>query len=194
MSKRKASDSSSKKLVQQKLTSIFTSTKNDKTVSEKDNPRKKFKQTIIEKEEVQPDVEAPHEDTATSVRQEGHVSSHQRILDDDSDDEIFEEVEALTYEDNSVLHEASNVESEPEELVEIQPKLTFHDENYTPIDKLLHAFDLNYKFGPCIGLTRLERWERAHRIGLDPPEEVRDVLTSEAKNSELNECVFYGRV
>lgn len=72
--------------------------------------------------------------------------------------------------------------------------LAFHDENYTPIDKLLHAFDLNYKFGPCIGLTRLERWERAHRIGLDPPEEVRDVLTSEAKNSELNECVFYGRV
>ncbi|RGB37604.1 DNA polymerase delta, subunit 4-domain-containing protein [Rhizophagus diaphanus] len=184
MPKRKASDSSSKKLVQQKLTSIFTSTKNDKTVNEKDNPRKKFKQTIIEKEVVQPDVEAPHEDTATSVRQEGHVSSHQRILDDDSDDEIFEEVEALTYEDNSVLHEASNVESEPEELVEIQPKL----------NKLLHAFDLNYKFGPCIGLTRLERWERAHRIGLDPPEEVRDVLTSEAKNSELNECVFYGRV
>jgi len=82
----------------------------------------------------------------------------------------------------------------PRGHVEIQPKLTFHDDDYTPIDKLLHAFDLNYEFGPCIGLTRLERWGRAHRLGLNPPEEVRDALTSEAINPELNECVFSGRV
>ncbi|GBC00473.1 hypothetical protein RclHR1_03870013 [Rhizophagus clarus] len=194
MPKRKASDSSPKKLVQQKLTSIFTSTKNEKINTEKDSPKKKLKQTIIERE-VQPDAVAPHEDTATSVRQQSHASSHRRALDDDSEDETFEEAEALMYEDNnSVLPEVSNVESEPEELVEIQRKLTFHDEYYTQIDKLLHAFDLNYKFGPCIGLTRLERWERAHRLGLNPPEEVRNALTSEAINPELNECVFYGRI
>jgi hypothetical protein len=127
MPKRKASDSSSKKLVQQKLTSIFTSTKNDKTANEKDSPKKKFKQTIVENEEVKPVAEiltVPNEDTVTSVRQESHVSSHQRALDDDSEDEIFEEVETLMYENNSVLHEISNVESEPEESVEIQPKLS----------------------------------------------------------------------
>jgi DNA polymerase delta subunit 4 len=61
------------------------------------------------------------------------------------------------------------------------------------MDKLLHAFDLNYEFGPCIGLTRLERWERAHRLGLNPPIEVKDALTPEVIKQDpgLNESVFY---
>ncbi|RIA96804.1 DNA polymerase delta, subunit 4-domain-containing protein [Glomus cerebriforme] len=191
MPKRKNSSSR-----QQKLTELFPSAKRDKA-AEKDNPKKKLKQTIIEKSEREEryneeiNLVATHEDTLASVKQEDLASSHQKILDGSEKDQ---EVEALIYEDNAVSHETSDMESEPEELpknrVEIQPKLTFHDEDYTPIDKLLHAFDLNYQFGPCIGLTRLERWERAHRLGLNPPEEVRDALT----NPELNECVFYGRV
>ena len=64
------------------------------------------------------------------------------------------------------------------------------------MDKLFHTFDLNYKFGPCVGITRLERWERAHELGLDPPQEVKDALISEAieRNPELNESIFYGRI
>jgi DNA polymerase delta subunit 4 len=225
MSKRKTSDSSSKKLVQQKLTGIFTSTKRDKATTEEDTPKKKFKQTIIEtseREKGQPDVAinevpvAPHKvSTSTPVR----------VLDE-SEDEISEgqdDVEALMDDDNTVSHEVFDVENELEELprdrVVTRPKLSklyhnqlvlftnnirfyyskffflaFHDEDYKSIDKLLHAFDLNYRFGPCIGLTRLERWERAHKLGLNPPEEVKRALTSEAINPELNECVFYGRV
>ena len=34
------------------------------------------------------------------------------------------------------------------------------------------------RFGPCMGLTRLERWERANDIGNDPPNEVREILLS----------------
>lgn len=30
-------------------------------------------------------------------------------------------------------------------------------------------FDWNMKFGPCIGLTRSERWNRAKKLGLNPP-------------------------
>lgn len=28
------------------------------------------------------------------------------------------------------------------------------------------------KYGPCVGMTRLQRWERAKKWGLQPPEEV----------------------
>jgi DNA polymerase delta subunit 4 len=35
-----------------------------------------------------------------------------------------------------------------------------------------NAFDRNYDYGPCIGVTRLERWERAQAMGLNPPLEV----------------------
>ena len=27
-------------------------------------------------------------------------------------------------------------------------------------------------YGPCVGMTRLQRWERAKKWGLNPPEEV----------------------
>lgn len=43
-------------------------------------------------------------------------------------------------------------------------------------ENTLRAFDLNGKFGPCVNPTRLERWERAERLGLEPPQEVKELL------------------
>lgn len=43
-------------------------------------------------------------------------------------------------------------------------------------ERKLRAFDLDGKFGPCVNPTRLERWERAERLGLSPPREVRAIL------------------
>lgn len=42
----------------------------------------------------------------------------------------------------------------------------------TKIHEILRVFDLTAKYGPCAGMTRLERWNRAKRWGLDPPEDV----------------------
>lgn len=33
----------------------------------------------------------------------------------------------------------------------------------------LREFDLSSKYGPCMGISRLERWERAAKLGLEPP-------------------------
>lgn len=40
----------------------------------------------------------------------------------------------------------------------------------------LTRFDFNVRFGPYLGISRLERWERGQRLGLEPPSEVRDIL------------------
>ncbi|XP_056227456.1 DNA polymerase delta subunit 4 [Seriola aureovittata] len=40
----------------------------------------------------------------------------------------------------------------------------------------LRQFDLDWRFGPCTGITRLQRWERAKLHGLNPPEEIRYLL------------------
>jgi len=40
----------------------------------------------------------------------------------------------------------------------------------------LCGLDRNYDYGPCIGVSRLERWERAHVLGLNPPPEVRIII------------------
>lgn len=42
--------------------------------------------------------------------------------------------------------------------------------------KHLNDFDLRYEFGPCLALTRSERYHRALRFGLNPPKSVIDVI------------------
>ena len=43
-------------------------------------------------------------------------------------------------------------------------------------EAVLKSFDLDSRFGPCSGMSRLERWERASRLGLDPPKDVEALL------------------
>ncbi|KAJ8631895.1 hypothetical protein MRB53_025231 [Persea americana] len=48
--------------------------------------------------------------------------------------------------------------------------------DYDTNEEVLRQFDLNMNYGPCLGLSRLERWERANKLGLNPPEEVENLL------------------
>lgn len=41
---------------------------------------------------------------------------------------------------------------------------------------MLRQFDLAWEYGPCTGITRLQRWERARALGLSPPAAIRDAL------------------
>ncbi|KAH9515114.1 DNA polymerase delta subunit 4 [Bulinus truncatus] len=41
---------------------------------------------------------------------------------------------------------------------------------------ILKAFDLTLKFGPCIGITRMERWNRAQKHDLNPPLIVKEII------------------
>merc|ERR1712070_868143 len=43
---------------------------------------------------------------------------------------------------------------------------------------LLHEFDLDIKYGPCCGITRTERFERAVKLGLNPPDQIKHLLMS----------------
>ncbi|KAI0259426.1 DNA polymerase delta, subunit 4-domain-containing protein [Gloeopeniophorella convolvens] len=75
----------------------------------------------------------------------------------------------------------------------IQP---VHASDQTPVHHILRVFDLSYEYGPCIGVTRIERWERAAALGLNPPPEVRDILMTQEGNTDtrLTENVLYGEV
>ncbi|KAJ3690169.1 hypothetical protein LUZ61_019333 [Rhynchospora tenuis] len=72
-------------------------------------------------------------------------------------------------------------------------------EEYGEEEEALRQFDMDMKYGPCIGVGRLERWERAAVMGLDPPWHVREVLvglasgSSTAANSKLT-CLWEGLV
>ncbi|KAF7332423.1 hypothetical protein MKEN_00124200 [Mycena kentingensis (nom. inval.)] len=55
-------------------------------------------------------------------------------------------------------------------LIHAEEQDMFHD--------ILRVFDMSYEYGPCVGVSRLERWERAQAMGLAPPKEVHDILLS----------------
>eukprot|EP00245_Coleochaete_scutata_P005131 TRINITY_DN1844_c0_g2_i1.p2 TRINITY_DN1844_c0_g2~~TRINITY_DN1844_c0_g2_i1.p2 ORF type:complete len:127 (-),score=38.20 TRINITY_DN1844_c0_g2_i1:256-636(-) len=59
------------------------------------------------------------------------------------------------------------------------------------VELVLREFDLEAKFGPCLGMTRMERWQRAHRLGLSPPQVVHDFL--EHAGGSQN-CMWHNRV
>ncbi|PWN52455.1 hypothetical protein IE53DRAFT_385101 [Violaceomyces palustris] len=65
-----------------------------------------------------------------------------------------------------------------------------HSEGKDRIQHMLRVFDLDPTYGPCIGMTRLERWERAHELGENPPREIYEILTTKQGILDHEECVF----
>jgi len=69
-----------------------------------------------------------------------------------------------------------------------------HADGQTKIHHMLRVFDNSMEFGPCVGVTRMERWERAAVLGLKPPIEVRNILLTKqgSEDTRLVHPVFYG--
>ncbi|KZT52378.1 hypothetical protein CALCODRAFT_502383 [Calocera cornea HHB12733] len=68
-----------------------------------------------------------------------------------------------------------------------------HGKDESKVYRMLRVFDLSYEYGPCIGMSRLERWERAEAMGLEPPPEVREILMTEegTKDARLAQCIYF---
>jgi DNA polymerase delta subunit 4 len=65
-----------------------------------------------------------------------------------------------------------------------------HPENQTTIHTILRNFDLTPKYGPCVGISRLDRYKRAEKMGLKPPTEVLEILETEEGSRDWNTDLF----
>ncbi|KAI8637113.1 DNA polymerase delta, subunit 4 [Parasitella parasitica] len=93
--------------------------------------------------------------------------------------------------DNVIQIGKQKQHKQPETNAQVETKkLEIHQEHLNETDKLLRAFDLNYDFGPCVGMKRLDRWERAQKLGLNPPVNVREILIKD-KAQTYAESVFH---
>ncbi|KAI3436279.1 hypothetical protein D9Q98_002332 [Chlorella vulgaris] len=54
----------------------------------------------------------------------------------------------------------------------------------------LRQFDLDVRFGPCKGISRMDRWDRAVKLGLNPPPEVQQLVQKHGLNSLFNKDLF----
>ncbi|GAA5977459.1 hypothetical protein JCM10908_004986 [Rhodotorula pacifica] len=81
------------------------------------------------------------------------------------------------------------------ELVGLYPRLykqalremgtPIHRAEMDDIEIILRVFDANEEFGPCSRMTRLERWERAEKLGLEPDPEIAEILRSDEGRNTL---------
>ncbi|EEF38401.1 DNA polymerase delta subunit 4 [Ricinus communis] len=83
----------------------------------------------------------------------------------------------------------SNI-TQPTALISHGGALDLQDD-YDKNEEVLRQFDMNMAYGPCLGMTRVGRWERAQRLGLNPPKQIEDLLKGGKVNSE---CLWDGRV
>ncbi|AEE28498.1 putative DNA polymerase delta, subunit 4 [Arabidopsis thaliana] len=65
------------------------------------------------------------------------------------------------------------------------------NEDYDKEEEMLRQFDMNITYGPCLGMTRLDRWERAVRLGMNPPNEIEKLLKT---GKVQQDCLWQGRV
>ncbi|CAN6567408.1 unnamed protein product [Malus baccata var. baccata] len=63
--------------------------------------------------------------------------------------------------------------------------------DYDEQEELLRQFDMNMAYGPCLGMTRLARLERACSLGMNPPKEVENLLKG---GKVCSECLWDGRI
>jgi DNA polymerase delta subunit 4 len=54
----------------------------------------------------------------------------------------------------------------------------------------LRNFDLESKYGPVSGMSRLERFQRAEKLGLAPPQFIKELILKHGEDSALNEHLF----
>ncbi|KAI1767072.1 hypothetical protein GGR53DRAFT_463814 [Hypoxylon sp. FL1150] len=54
-----------------------------------------------------------------------------------------------------------------------------HQEDLLQAEKILRYWDVSSQYGPCVGISRMKRWKRADKLGLNPPLEVLAVLQQE---------------
>ena len=56
----------------------------------------------------------------------------------------------------------------------------------------LRQFDLSTRYGPCTGITRMQRWERAVKLGLSPPPEVPEIVQRNGGlDTDFNRDIFH---
>ncbi|KAD4583957.1 hypothetical protein E3N88_21558 [Mikania micrantha] len=78
------------------------------------------------------------------------------------------------------------------------PALVVHgsldlQENHDANEEVLRQFDMNMVYGPCVGMKRIDRWNRASSLGLSPPDDVYRLLTSTA-SEVCSQSLWDGRV
>ncbi|XP_039002658.1 uncharacterized protein LOC120129146 isoform X1 [Hibiscus syriacus] len=107
---------------------------------------------------------------------------------------FYKQKKSNTSKSKSTKHAAATSGSnivQPPALVSHGGSFDLKADDFDEEEQVLRLFDMNMAFGPCIAIPRLDRWERAQRLGLNPPKEIESIL----KRGKVNpQSLFDGRI
>lgn len=126
-----------------------------------------------------------------------------QITRDESSDDVKITLETSSSLDSSDSLQVVEVKT-PEVTIPDEPKLVLpqldeHDEEFVraaeairsakktaalhtkpnTIETILRDFDLTGKYGPCVGISRLDRYKRAVKMKMNPPPEIEKILLTQ---------------
>ncbi|KAK9356128.1 DNA polymerase delta, subunit 4-domain-containing protein [Lipomyces doorenjongii] len=139
------------------------------------------------------------EESAREIETEGEVESQElpETLEEnvqrETDEQVVpvepEVVEPLDYDD-------PQYEAYFDKTQKVNIAAPIHQQGVSTVVRILKNFDLTAAYGPTVGMTRLQRWRRADKLGLKPPEVVYKILISKEGKSmdELREGYLYGQI
>ncbi|RUS85732.1 hypothetical protein EGW08_006526 [Elysia chlorotica] len=78
----------------------------------------------------------------------------------------------------------------PQKGTKSEPSTSATDSGIKKDLDVLKQFDLILEYGPCNGISRLDRWERAERHGLKPSLEIKDLINRHASDPLYTECLW----
>ncbi|ORZ03069.1 DNA polymerase delta, subunit 4-domain-containing protein [Syncephalastrum racemosum] len=120
-------------------------------------------------------------------------------VDDHSQDSVMEIHDdddllgAPTREEPQIIHRDVDAHRHTRVPRMKKPKtIEIHRSHLDATEKMLRQFDLNYAYGPCVNISRLERWNRAEMLGLKPPKEIK--IAIEKNPDKRNHNLFEGEV
>ncbi|KAL2265327.1 hypothetical protein VTJ83DRAFT_6427 [Remersonia thermophila] len=146
--------------------------KRKKTEKEEEKLEDEVKEEVEDKKEEEDEVEAEEDKNVPVVKPQtpfGEAEARAAKLDDSDIAKYWKDIEASR------------------RAKEVHKRNT---EDLSTTEKVLRYFDVSSQYGPCVGITRIKRWQRAQRLGLNPPIEVLAVLLmEEAKgNSDIEQA------
>ncbi|WVQ73798.1 hypothetical protein IAR50_003379 [Cryptococcus sp. DSM 104548] len=120
-----------------------------------------------------PDLKADEEDDDIEVVEEPRITKGTKEpLGPDAKGGRKPQLKVKSKEWSKVLKDAKVA------MGDLEPIHTGPD-THNDIHHILRVFDMTTKYGPGVGISRLQRWERAKQWGLDPPDEIRAILTTQ---------------
>lgn len=134
-------------------------------------PVKKPRVSDIHEEDVVAEVTSPETGVEAPVQEQVEIQAAPEINEEEEEEEEEEEFwgEARKVKDAQIKRYW-----QAKEAARLAPRV--HQKDLSLWEKVLREFDVSSKYGPSIGISRTQRWERAHDLGMNPPIEVLAVL------------------